>query len=77
MTPQVFYNTGIDHLLDEQLDHLKTMKEDIDLNLLDVLSAKQGKQAWPLNQTDTEEGERGKQMHAYLCTQRVREFLTI
>lgn len=32
------------------------MKEDIDLNLLDVLSAKQGKQAWSLNQTDTEEG---------------------
>lgn len=73
MTPQLFYNTGIDHLVDEQLNHLKNMKEDIDLNLLDDLSAKQGKQAWPLNQTDTEEGERGKQMCACLCTQRAKE----
>lgn len=54
MTPQLFYNTGIDQLLDEQLNHLKNMKEDIDLNLQDALSAKQGKQVWPLNQTDSE-----------------------
>lgn len=60
-------------MLDEQLNHLKNMKEDIDLNLLDALSAKQGKQAWPLNQTNTEEGERGKQAGAYQCTQRARE----
>lgn len=54
MTPQLFYNTGIDQLLDEQLNNLKNMKEDIDLNLGDALSAKQGKQVWPLNQTDSE-----------------------
>lgn len=73
MTPQLFYNTGIDHLLDEQLNHLRNMKEDIDLNLPDDLSAKQGKQAWPLNQTDTDKEERGKQMCACLCTQRANE----
>lgn len=54
MTPQLFYNTGIDQLLDEQLNHLKNMKEDIDLNLRDALSAKQGKQVWSPNQTDSE-----------------------
>lgn len=55
MTPQLFYNTGIGHLLDEHLDHLKNMKEDTDLNLLDALSAKQGKQVWCPNQSDTEQ----------------------
>jgi len=40
MTPQLFYSTGVDHLLDEQLNHQKNMKED--LNLLDVLSGKLG-----------------------------------
>lgn len=30
------------------------MKEDIELNLQAALSAKQGKQVWPLNQTDSE-----------------------
>lgn len=30
------------------------MKEDTDLNLRDALSAKQGEQVWPLNQTDSE-----------------------
>lgn len=54
MTPQPFYNTGIEQLLDEKLNHLKNMKEDTDLNLRDALSAKQGKQVWPLNQTDSE-----------------------
>lgn len=54
MTPQLFYNIGIDQLLDEQLNHLKNMKEDTDLNLGDALSAKQAKQVWPLNQTDSE-----------------------
>lgn len=39
------------------------MKKDIDLNVLEALSAKRGKQGWLLNQSGTEEGESGKQMH--------------
>lgn len=77
MTPQLFYNTGTDHLLDEHLNHLKNMKEDTGLNLLDALSAKQGKQVWCLNHSDNRARKRGKARRAYLGTGRVRELLTI
>lgn len=60
-----YFVTQIGHLLDKQLNHVKKIWEDIDLNLLDVLSAKQGKKAWPLNQTDA--GMVGKRRKTSPC----------